>query len=63
MYETKEQKQPLIIKNATFITSAARADQFITPQKPMIAVCGKSNVGKKLVYQYACQPQKTCKNE
>ena len=46
MYETKEQKQPLIIKNATFITSAARADQFITPQKPMIAVCGKSNVGK-----------------
>ena len=49
MYETNaknEQKQPLIIKNATFITSAARADQFITPEKPMIAVCGKSNVGK-----------------
>ncbi len=46
MYETNEKKQPLIIKNATFITSAARADQFITPQKPMIAVCGKSNVGK-----------------
>ncbi|MBE7084760.1 MAG: YihA family ribosome biogenesis GTP-binding protein [Clostridiales bacterium] len=36
----------MIIKNATFITSAARAEQFITPQKPMIAVCGKSNVGK-----------------
>ncbi len=36
----------LIIPNATFITSAARADQFITPDKPMIAVCGKSNVGK-----------------
>ena len=46
MYETNEQKQPLIIKNATFITSAARAEQFITPEKPMIAVCGKSNVGK-----------------
>ena len=46
MYETNDKKQPLIIKNATFITSAARADQFITPQKPMIAVCGKSNVGK-----------------
>ncbi|MBQ8295796.1 MAG: YihA family ribosome biogenesis GTP-binding protein [Clostridia bacterium] len=36
----------LTIKNATFITSAAKADQFITPDKPMIAVCGKSNVGK-----------------
>ena len=46
MYETKEQKTPLIIKNATFITSAARAEQFITSDKPIIAVCGKSNVGK-----------------
>lgn len=36
----------MIIKNATFITSAARAEQFIKPEKPMIAVCGKSNVGK-----------------
>ena len=43
MYETKEK---LVIKNATFITSAARKEQFITPDKPMIAVCGKSNVGK-----------------
>ena len=42
-----EMKQDaLVIKNATFITSAARKEQFITPQKPMIAVCGKSNVGK-----------------
>ena len=40
------QTQPIIIKNATFITSAALADQFIRPNKPMIAVCGKSNVGK-----------------
>jgi GTP-binding protein len=37
---------PLQIKNATFITSAATKAQFITPTKPMIAVCGKSNVGK-----------------
>ena len=43
MYETKEK---IVIKNATFITSAARPEQFITPDKPMIAVCGKSNVGK-----------------
>ncbi len=47
MYEKKDVQPPaLVIKNATFITSAARADQFITPEKPMIAVCGKSNVGK-----------------
>ncbi len=48
MYEntTKNTPPALVIKNATFITSAARADQFITPDKPMIAVCGKSNVGK-----------------
>lgn len=49
MYETKDKNNrtsPLTVKNATFITSAARAEQFITPNKPMIAVCGKSNVGK-----------------
>lgn len=50
MYERKNEKEnkapALVIKNATFITSAARADQFIKPDKPMIAVCGKSNVGK-----------------
>ena len=38
--------EKLVIKNAEFITSAARAEQFIKPEKPMIAVCGKSNVGK-----------------
>ena len=34
------------IKEAKFITSAAVAGQFLTPEKPMIAVCGKSNSGK-----------------
>lgn len=34
------------ITNAKFITSAASVSQFIVPDKPMIAVCGKSNVGK-----------------
>ena len=38
--------EKLVIKNAEFITSAAKAEQFIKPEKPMIAVCGKSNVGK-----------------
>lgn len=46
MYETKQEKPKLIIKQAKFITSAAREDQFLVPDKPMIAVCGKSNVGK-----------------
>ena len=47
MYEKKEEKQAtLVIKNATFITSAAKKEQFISPDKPMIAVCWKSNVGK-----------------
>ena len=31
---------------AKFIKSAAAASQFLTPEKPMIAVCGKSNSGK-----------------
>ncbi len=34
------------INGAKFITSAASPAQFIVPQKPMIAVCGKSNSGK-----------------
>jgi len=36
----------MIIKKAEFITSAANKGGFIVPDKPMIAVCGKSNVGK-----------------
>ena len=50
MYEKKHENSqkscPLTIKNVTFITSAAKKEQFIVPNKPMIAVCGKSNVGK-----------------
>ncbi len=34
------------IKSASFLTSAAKEEQFLRPQKPMIAVCGKSNAGK-----------------
>ena len=36
----------LKITNAQFITSAAEKKQFINGDKPVIAVCGKSNVGK-----------------
>ena len=34
------------IKNATFLTSAAHESQLLTFDKPMIAVCGRSNAGK-----------------
>ena len=36
----------LKIGDVTFITSAASKSQFIASEKPIIAVCGKSNVGK-----------------
>ena len=65
MYETKkkyEEKQPpLVIKNATFITSAAKKEQFITPDKPMIAVCGKSNVGKSSFINMLAKRKKLAK--
>ncbi len=62
MYEMKEQKQaPITIKNATFITSAAKKEQFITPDKPMIAVCGKSNVGKSSFINMLANQKKLAK--
>ena len=36
----------MVIKNAKFITSAVDKKGFIVPNKPLIAICGKSNVGK-----------------
>lgn len=40
------EKQIAKILNAEFITSAASKEQFIETDKPVIAVVGKSNVGK-----------------
>ena len=36
----------MLIKDVKFLTSAATEAQFLKPQKPMIAICGKSNAGK-----------------
>lgn len=36
----------MLVKQAKFVTSAASEKQFLRPEKPMIAVCGKSNSGK-----------------
>jgi GTP-binding protein len=61
-YEKKEKIEPaLVIKNATFITSAAKKEQFITPTKPMIAVCGKSNVGKSSFINMMANQKKLAK--
>lgn len=51
----------MIIKNATFITSAARPEQFLTPQKPLIAICGKSNVGKSSLINMLANQKKLAK--
>ena len=61
MYETKQEKAKLIIKQAKFITSAAKAEQFIRPDKPMIAVCGKSNVGKSSFINMLASQKKLAK--
>ena len=63
MYEMKKEQQDkgLVIKNASFITSAATASQFITPTKPMIAVCGKSNVGKSSFINMLANKKKLAK--
>ena len=61
MYESKQKELSLVIKKATFITSAARAEQFIKPDKPMIAVCGKSNVGKSSFINMLANQKKLAK--
>jgi GTP-binding protein len=39
----------MIIKDAKFITSVADKKNFLYPTKPIIAICGKSNVGKSSI--------------
>ena len=39
----------MVIKNATFITSVADAEKFYCSDKPVVAIVGKSNVGKSSV--------------
>ena len=40
------------ITKAEFITSAAGKNQFLAAEKPIIAVCGRSNVGKSSFINY-----------
>jgi GTP-binding protein len=49
------------ITNAKFITSAASKSQFIQSDKPIIAVCGKSNVGKSSFINMLANQKKLAK--
>lgn len=46
---------------AQFITSAASKSQFLKPEKPVIAVCGKSNVGKSSFINMLANQKKLAK--
>ena len=49
------------IKEATFITSVAGADKFYKTNKPIIAICGKSNVGKSSLINMLANRKKLAK--
>ena len=49
------------IKDAVFITSVASADKFYKTDKPIIAVAGKSNVGKSSLINMLANKKKLAK--
>lgn len=49
------------IKEATFITSVASKDKFYKTDKPIIAICGKSNVGKSSLINMLANRKKLAK--
>ena len=49
------------INNATFITSVASADKLYKTNKPIIAVAGKSNVGKSSLINMLANQKKLAK--
>ena len=49
------------IKDATFITSVANKSKFYKTDKPLIAVCGKSNVGKSSLINMLANRKKLAK--
>ena len=49
------------IKEATFVTSVASADKFLKTDKPIIAVAGKSNVGKSSLINMLANRKKLAK--
>lgn len=51
----------MIVKDATFITSVASADKFYKTDKPIVAVAGKSNVGKSSLINMLANKKKLAK--
>ncbi len=51
----------MVITKAEFITSAKTASQFIFSDKPIIAICGKSNVGKSSLINMLANRKKLAK--
>ena len=51
----------MIIKNAKFITSVADRKNFLVSDKPIIAVAGKSNVGKSSLINMHANMKKLAK--
>ncbi len=51
----------MVIKDATFITSVASSDKFYKTNKPIIAVAGKSNVGKSSLINMLANRKKLAK--
>ncbi len=49
------------IKQATFVTSVASEKQFFKTDKPIIAICGKSNVGKSSLINMLAGQKKLAK--
>ncbi len=49
------------INGAKFLTSAATASQFLKPEKPMIAICGKSNSGKSTLINMLANQKRLAK--
>ncbi len=51
----------MIIKKAEFITSVASKKDFLKTDKPLIAICGKSNVGKSSLINCLANRKKLAK--
>lgn len=51
----------MVITKADFITSAKTASQFINDTRPIIAICGKSNVGKSSLINMLANRKKLAK--
>ena len=49
------------IKQATFVTSVASEKNFLKTDKPVIAICGKSNVGKSSLINMLANQKKLAK--